>query len=49
MEEKTTADEGDEQAAIERRRERRQLIWQLLINLSPTLADVAIDVVQQLF
>lgn len=49
MEEKTTADEGDEQAAIERSREQRRLTWQLLINLSPALADVAINVVQQLF
>ena len=48
MESKTTADDGDEQDAIERRRERRQLIWQILINWSLVLADVTIYVVQQL-
>jgi len=41
-------DEQDEQKAAERRRERRRLIGQLLIDWSPVLAGVANLVVQHL-
>ncbi|MFD8740799.1 hypothetical protein ACWGA9_43535 [Streptomyces sp. NPDC054950] len=46
MEGRTTAEDGDEQDATEQRRERRRLVWQLLIDWSPTLAGVANLVVQ---
>ncbi|MFG2800592.1 hypothetical protein [Streptomyces pseudovenezuelae] len=44
MEGKTPVDSGDEQGeqkAAERRRERRRLIGQLLIDWSPVIAGVA--------
>ncbi|MBC2904396.1 hypothetical protein [Streptomyces cupreus] len=45
MEGQTTAGDGDQDAA-ERRRERRRLIRQLLIDWSPVLAGVVNLVVQ---
>ncbi|MCP9213393.1 hypothetical protein [Streptomyces cucumeris] len=51
MEGKTPVDNGDEQDeqdAAERRRERRRLIGQLLVDWSPLLAGVANLVVQHL-
>lgn len=51
MEGKTPVDNGDEQDeqdAAERRRERRKLIGQLLVDWSPVLAGVANLVVQHL-
>ncbi|MEU0586551.1 hypothetical protein [Streptomyces sp. NPDC006132] len=51
MDGKTPVDNGDEQheqEAAERRRERRRLIGQLLIDWSPVLAGVANLVVQHL-
>ncbi|MGW6602861.1 hypothetical protein [Streptomyces sp. NPDC055036] len=47
MEGRTPVDDGDEEEAAERRRERRELIWQLLTDWSPVLAGIANLVVQQ--
>ncbi|MGW4914612.1 hypothetical protein [Streptomyces sp. NPDC004270] len=46
MEGKTPVDDGDEEEAVEERRERRRLVSQLLIDCSPVLADIAYHVVQ---
>lgn len=46
MEGQTTADDGDDQETEKRRRERRQLIRQLVIDWSPVVAGVANLVVQ---
>ncbi|MEU6102733.1 hypothetical protein [Streptomyces flaveolus] len=46
MEGQTTAPDGGEQGSDERRRKRRLLIRQLLIDWSPVLAGVANLVVQ---
>ncbi|MEV0982512.1 hypothetical protein [Streptomyces sp. NPDC049915] len=48
MEGKTPVEDGDDQEAAERRRERRRLIRQLLVDWSPVLAGVANLVVQHL-
>ncbi|MEU8030673.1 hypothetical protein AB0C13_18815 [Streptomyces sp. NPDC049099] len=48
MEGKTPVEDGDEQEAAERRRERRRLIRQLLVDWSPVLAGLANLVVQHL-
>ncbi|MFF1404960.1 hypothetical protein [Streptomyces sp. NPDC058294] len=41
-------DESDEKDAAERRRERRRRLWQLLIDWSPVLAELAKLALQQL-
>lgn len=43
-----SSDEGDEKEAAERRRERRQRLWQLLLDWSPVLAVLAKNVIQHL-
>jgi hypothetical protein len=44
-----SSDEADDREAAERRRERRQRFWQLLLDWSPVLAGLTNIVVQRFF
>ncbi|MFD5557666.1 hypothetical protein ACFWIA_27975 [Streptomyces sp. NPDC127068] len=46
MEGKKPVDDGDEEEAAKQRQERRQRVWQLLIDWSPTIVGIANLVVQ---